>query len=130
MIDAKLIQKYAKYSTSELRKKACEKFKKRIRQRDAGQPCISCGKYEKLQAGHFYSAGHHPVLEMHPDNVHGQCLRCNYYLSGNGNEYRKNLIKKIGIERVEALDLIVAQTKHTGYKHDRINLIEKLEQYK
>lgn len=45
-------------------------------------------------------------------------------------EYRKNLINKIGLARVEALDMIAAQSKRTNFKWDRTLLIEIIEKYK
>lgn len=129
-ITAAQIKKYQKYTTPQLRKKVGEKFRKWIRERDKDQPCISCGKYTTLQAGHFYSAGHYPVLEFHPDNVHGQCLRCNYHLHGNLINYRANLINRIGLERVEKLDLIASESVRKGFKHDRFALIEITNKFK
>lgn len=124
------IKKYNKYTIPGLRKLAGEKFRAWIRKRDEGQRCISCGAPHPSDAGHYYSAGHYPVLEFHEDNVHRQCRQCNFFKGSNAIEYRKNLVKKIGIERVEKLDFIVAQTKHDGYKHDRFRLIEIIETYK
>lgn len=120
------INRYRKVTTPRLRIKAAARFRAMIRKRDEGNCCISCGSPHPNQAGHYYSAGHYPELEFNPDNVHLQCTRCNMYLSGNLIEYRKGLIRKIGGDRVEQLDTIVAIYKHTGYKHDRLNLIEIL----
>jgi len=128
-MDSNTIKKYSKYSVPKLLKKATLLFNKMIRGRDAGQPCISCGKYTTLQAGHFYSGGHYSGLKFNPDNVHGQCVRCNMYLSGNLNEYRKNLIKRIGKERVEKLDEISETYKRIGWKWERFGLIEIIEKY-
>ncbi|AOI76073.1 recombination protein NinG [Burkholderia sp. NRF60-BP8] len=77
-----------------------------IRARDAGQPCISCGRYHQGQnhAGHYRSVGSEPALRFEPDNVHLQCQPCNTHLSGNLIPYRINLIRKIGLERVEWLE--------------------------
>jgi hypothetical protein len=77
-----------------------------IRARDAGHACISCGRYHKGQwhAGHYRSVGSEPALRFEPDNVHLQCAPCNTHLSGNLIPYRVNLIKKIGLERVEWLE--------------------------
>ena len=111
---------------SKLTTKAQVKFNSFIRKRDEGQPCISCGKFRELQAGHFYSAGHHSHMRFNEDNVHGQCKSCNYFLSGNLIEYRKNLIKKIGAERVEKLDRIAA----TRGKINRFFVLEIIEKYK
>lgn len=77
-----------------------------IRARDAGQPCISCGRYHagKVNAGHYRSRGAMPALRYHHDNIHLQCEPCNTAKSGNQLEYRIRLIKKIGLERVEWLE--------------------------
>jgi hypothetical protein len=77
-----------------------------IRERDKGEPCISCGRHHqgKWNAGHYVSRGRSPALRYHPDNIHKQCEPCNTSLSGNLIEYRKRLIEKIGIERVEWLE--------------------------
>ena len=129
IMDSNLIKKYSKYSVPKLIQKATNVFNAFIRERDKNNSCISCnGKVE--QAGHFYSGGHYPSLKFNENNVHGQCLRCNYYLSGNLNEYRKNLIKKIGLEAVQDLDSLAAYYKRTGFKWDRFSLIEIIEKYK
>lgn len=128
-LTANQIKKYAKYSVPQLRIKAGSRFRKWIRNRDKDKPCISCGSTKDLQAGHFYSAGHHPGLEFNEDNVNHQCLQCNYHLHGNLNEYRKKLIKLIGAESVEELDRISDYFRKHGYKHDRIRLIEILIKY-
>lgn len=77
-----------------------------IRARDAGRPCISCGRFHQGQwhAGHYRSVGSEPSLRFEPDNVHLQCAPCNTHLSGNLIPYRANLIKKIGLERVEWIE--------------------------
>ena len=86
-------------------KKAQEQFNKFIRLRDKGQPCISCQKPMKaVYAGHYKSVGAHGELRFNEDNCHAQCFKCNSYLSGNTGEYRKHLIDKIGLDRVEELE--------------------------
>tara|TARA_B100000287_G_scaffold9592_1_gene9641 strand:+ start:4584 stop:5006 length:423 start_codon:yes stop_codon:yes gene_type:complete len=109
---------------------ATKHFNKFIRDRDKDKPCISCGKHTTLQAGHFYSAGKHSSVRFNEDNVHGQCVSCNYFKSGDLLNYRTNLIEKIGVDRFEKLTLNVMQTKQTGYKFDRFFLIEVIEKYK
>jgi hypothetical protein len=81
-------------------------FNQWIRLRDAGQPCIACGRYHQGQnhAGHYRSVGSCPELRFEPDNVHLSCQPCNVHLSGNLIPYRINLVKKIGLARVEWLE--------------------------
>ena len=126
----KIIQKYQKKSLPKLKKIAETHFNRFIRERDMDDPCISCGSYSLKQAGHFYSGGNFPSLKFNEKNVHGQCVKCNYYLSGNLLEYRKNLINKIGIDEVEKLDFLAQREKQTGYKWDKFFLIEIIEKYK
>jgi len=124
------ISKYQTKSIPYLRKKAGEVFRAWIRKRDEGKPCISCGSWNTSDAGHYYSAGNYPALEFNEQNTNLQCRKCNRFLSGNLLEYRKGLIKKIGVEEVEKLDMLVAQYKQLGYKHDRFTLISIIEKYK
>jgi len=77
-----------------------------IRKRDNGLPCISCNKLHKgkMNAGHYRTVKAAPQLRFNEENIHGQCEPCNSYLSGNITEYRINLVKKIGRDRVEDLE--------------------------
>ena len=137
-MDIKVILKYKDKSISALLKIATTHFNKFIRERDSSQGygvCISSGKglsvpSSNAQAGHYYSAGKFPITRFNEDNVHLQGKSDNYFNGGNLLEYRVNLIKKIGLERVEALDLLVAQSKQSNYKWDKFFLIEIIEKYK
>lgn len=76
-----------------------------IRKRDEGLPCISCGSFTgKSNCGHYRSVGSAPELRFEPLNTARQCEKCNSYLSGNLINYRINLIKRIGLDRVEWLE--------------------------
>lgn len=101
-------------------------FNKYIRQRD-GNYCISCGKMSTLQihAGHYRSVGSAPHLRFNELNVHSQCSQCNNFLSGNLIEYRKNLIKKIGIKEVEKLE-----EDNTNLKLTIPEIKEQINKYK
>ena len=80
-------------------------FNKFIRLRDHDQPCISCGAIEATwDAGHYRSVGAAPQLRYNEDNCHRQCVHCNQHKSGNAIEMRRGMIKRIGVERVEALE--------------------------
>lgn len=111
--------KVEKAAKSELRKRKMEvkpigywmrraqsAFNAWVRARDAGQPCVSCGRHHQGQnhAGHYRPVGSNPELRFEPDNCHLQCAPCNSHLSGNLTAYRPALIAKIGIERVEWLE--------------------------
>ena len=81
-------------------------FNRFIRMRDAGQPCISCGRHHEGQyhAGHYLSVGAKPELRFNELNVHLQCQPCNTHLSGNLVNYRTRLLTKIGAEQVQFLE--------------------------
>ena len=98
--------KKANKNASDYRNELQVVFNTWVRLRDQGAGCISCGRNltGKFDAGHFHSVGDYPNLRYHIDNVHGQCVECNQHKRGNVHEYRINLIKRIGIERVEALN--------------------------
>lgn len=124
---ADIIQKYSKYTTLKLKLKAQTVFNAYIRKRDEGMGCISCGSYNEIQAGHFYSAGNHNNLRFDIHNCNSQCKKCNYFLSGNLLKYRENLIVKIGLEAVEKLDMM---SKQRVTKNDRYLFIEIIEEFK
>src|SRR5690349_8773059 len=107
-VDNKKMKQTTSLSVGKLTQKLQKVFNAYIRERDKDLGCISCGSHNQIQAGHFYSAGHYPSLRFNEDNVHSQCLRCNYFLSANLLEYRKRLLKKIGEQRVQKLDLLAA----------------------
>jgi hypothetical protein len=79
-------------------------FNTYIRKRDKDKGCVSCKSPKVEHASHYFSAGKYPALRFHEDNVHGSCLRCNYFMAGNLIEYRKTLVKRIGNERLELLE--------------------------
>lgn len=77
-----------------------------IRLRDAHLPCVSCGRFHDGQwhAGHFRSAGGHPELRFEPLNIWRQCAPRNTHKSGDLVNYRAELVRRIGAEKVEWLE--------------------------
>lgn len=80
-------------------------FNDYIRARD-GNICISCGSTTAVSyhAGHYRTTAAASQLRFNEDNVHSQCHACNVHHSGNIGPYRINLISKIGLQRVVALE--------------------------
>ncbi len=103
-------------------------FNRFIRERDKHENCISCGKHINgvRHASHYLSAGGHSNVRYHEDNVWVSCYKCNVMLSGNQVEYRKRLIDKIGIERVEWLESNGA----TERRYTKEELREIMKEYK
>lgn len=82
-----------------------------IRARDAGLGCFCCGKPMEpdkpggsMDAGHFRSRGAAPHLRFHDDNCFGQRKNCNRPGGATYAAMRAGAIKRIGLERVEALE--------------------------
>ena len=92
-------------------KEAQVAFNAYIRERDKDKPCICCGQPlgesavgGGYDAGHYRSVGSSPHLRFNEDNCHAQRKYCNNWRSGNAVDYRLGLIKRIGLDRVEALE--------------------------
>lgn len=77
-----------------------------IRERDIGLPCVSCSRHHNGQwhAGHYRTVGGNPELRFEPLNVWRQCAPCNNHKSGDIVNYRIELVKRIGAEKVEWLE--------------------------
>lgn len=91
-----------------------------VRARDAGKPCICCGRMSAgmvhggdFDAGHYRSRGSAPHLRFDERNVHAQLKQCNRYDSGNVVGYRMGLIQRIGQEALEALEVDQTPRKYT-----------------
>lgn len=81
-------------------------FNEWVRLRDADQPCISCGRHHggQYHAGHYRTVASSPEIRYEPLNVHKQCAPCNNHKSGDIVNYRINLVKRIGADKVEWLE--------------------------
>lgn len=81
-------------------------FNRWIRQRDSKDGffwCISCGQFlptSSMNAGHYIPRGRATALRFNEDNVNGECESCNAFDKFHLIGYRKNLINKIGLEKV------------------------------
>jgi hypothetical protein len=84
----------------------CNQF---IRLRDAGRPCISCGTTSPLVeycAGHYVPKARSAALRFNEFNINLQCNEhCNRKNSGNLIPYRKALIERYGVEKVDWLEI-------------------------
>lgn len=100
--------------------KAQAAFNLFIRTRDAGLPCICCGKpFEpekpggSVDAGHYLSRGANPQHRFTEDNVFAQRKNCNRPGGTTRAAFRAGVIARIGLERVEALEADTAVRKWT-----------------
>jgi len=107
----KLSERKREFLKNDLRhqkKRAQTNFNAYIRERDARLGCVSCDKGSDWQgqfhAGHYKTTGSRPDLRFNENNCQKQCSICNHHLSGNVGPYRVELIRRIGLEAVEALE--------------------------
>jgi hypothetical protein len=114
---------------SEWAREAQTAFNQFIRARDEKEPCISCGRFHEGQyhAGHYRTVGAHPELRFNELNVHKQCSVCNNHKHGNIVEYRINLARKIGLEKLDWLEGNHSQAKYTEDDYKRIKAEYKLK---
>lgn len=82
-----------------------------------------------MNAGHYYpkEPKQYRSVKFDLDNIHGQCVRCNKYLSANLIPYRANLLVKIGENRLSQLEM---KAKLNNFKYSRDFLIEQIEKLK
>lgn len=116
----------------ELIKEAQREFNAYIRARDRDQPCICCGLPlgtgevgGAYDAGHYRSTGSASHLRFNEDNVHAQRKQCNRYGAGRAVDYRTGLIARIGVARVDALEM-----DNTPKKWTREYLVEIRDTYR
>ncbi|NPT59075.1 recombination protein NinG [Paraburkholderia elongata] len=82
----------------------------RLRDLLAGHGCISCGARPQqkfggtFDAGHYRSVGSAPHMRYYLPAIRGQCVRCNRDLGGSAVNFRKGLVERIGINRVEEIE--------------------------
>lgn len=95
--------------------------------------CISCGALMNLTGLSNHAEGGHYVsrkcraTEIDADNIHAQCHRCNFGLSGNVIAYRMALIEKIGEARVKRLEDMFAASKGSEEALARLDNRDQLE---
>lgn len=99
-------------SRTSVMRKADNAFSRFIRTRDSQSyegrafRCISCGMVkpiEQADCGHYINRAH-MSLRFSELNCHAQCRHCNRFREGNIQDYRKNLIQKIGEQKVDLLE--------------------------
>lgn len=93
-------------------RKADEAFSLFIRTRDSQNyegkafKCISCQRVlsiDQADCGHYVNRSH-MSLRFNESNCSAQCRFCNRFQEGNIQDYRKGLIQKIGLQKVELLE--------------------------
>ena len=78
--------------------------------------CISCGKvfpWKEIQCGHYMSR-RYMSTRFSEDNCRPQCVACNIFNQGNIQMYRRALIKQIGEQRVDLIE-VRARTENKNW---------------
>ena len=123
-----------KTSRPTLMKNADSAFSLYIRTRDSQKyqglafDCISCGRQmpiDQADCGHYVNR-QHMSLRFSEQNCHAQCRKCNRFMEGNIQDYRKGLIKKIGEDKV----IMLEATKHVTNKISNFELEILAKHYK
>lgn len=135
MITAEQKIKYKGRSIDWLEEKLQELINAKVRRRDSVNGffiCIACSELKpvsQLNASHYYpkEPKQYRAVRFDLDNIHGGCIRCNKYLSGNLLPYRVNLLNKIGAERMTTLEKLASLN---NFKFDRNFLIMNIEKLK
>lgn len=91
---------------------AQESFNAYIRLRDAGKPCICCGRpmeldvlgNPKVNAGHWRSRGAAGHLRFDETNCHAQRSSCNRPGGAKAGPFREGMIARVGLAEVERLE--------------------------
>lgn len=123
----------AKPIPSNIKQTALKNFQRLRRLEEANvdglERCISCGKvlhWKEMQGGHYVSRRVEATC-IEPDNVWPQCSSCNCYKAGNYVNYRINLVKQIGEERVKRLEYMMAASHGDEEALEKLSPIDRFE---
>ena len=107
-----------KLTTGQLKKKLDSAFSRRIRLDAADEngncQCYTCKNvfhWKKIQNGH-YVPRNHMMTRWHNNNCRPQCVGCNMYGNGKILDFRENLTKELGEEKVREVE----SARHSVFK--------------
>ena len=107
----RVTKKIKKVSLPSMLEKTQKVFNAYIRKRDSGLCCISCGKDNANQAGHYFTVKGFSAIRFDEWNVNLQCPGCNLFLHGNQAMYRIGLVEKLGEKAVNELESIAVNNR-------------------
>ncbi len=111
----------------DLKVKLDKEFSLFIRLRDAMEngffKCISCGQikpFAQADCGHYINR-QHMSTRFDEMNCNSQCRKCNRFMEGNIQNYRKGLIAKYGEQRVAILESKQRITqKYSDFEYEQL----------
>ena len=113
-----------------LRDKLDEVFSKYIRLKHSDNNgycrCISCGKivfWKQIQNGHYMSR-RYLSTRFAEDNCRPQCVACNIFNQGNIQMYRRALVRSIGEQRVDLIEVRARQERREWSLFDLKQMID------
>ena len=76
--------------------------------------CISCGQIKRFEDGDcgHYRSRIHMATRWEPDNAHMECRGRNRASADHLIDYRRNLIGKIGLNRIDRIEVLSKSQKH------------------
>ena len=75
--------------------------------------CISCGQFKRIEqadCGHFHSRKH-MATRFDERNAHAECRACNRFSADHLIKYQENLIRLIGEEEFDRLNIRAKSVK-------------------
>lgn len=101
---------------SKLKKELDDIFSKYIRLKYSNEQgdvaCYTCGKemnWKSIQNGHFFSRSAIST-RWSEDNCRPQCVGCNVFKHGNYIEYTRRLLREIGQDNFDKLEMLKNET--------------------
>ena len=88
--------------------------------------CISCGKiffWKDIQNGHYMSR-RYMSTRFAEDNCRPQCVACNIFNQGNIQMYRRALVRSIGEQRVDLIEVRARQERREWSLFDLKQMID------
>ena len=127
----KLEHKLKEWTLPRWKKELDKVFSQYIRHKyskDGEVSCFTCGRrkpIKKMQNGHYISRMY-LATRFDENNCRPQCYGCNVMHQGQAVDFRENLVKEIGEDKVQVME----SKRHQVVKLTGIWYSEQIQQYK
>lgn len=92
----------------------------RLRDKHTCQRCrrkFTKDQLQGLDCSHYHTRGHN-MTRFHPDNAMALCYGCHSYLEANPKEHGEFMLKRIGQEKFNELE-VLSKTPFKGFKKEQ-----------